>query len=114
MAIAFIKGELTRTPYFKDGDSTMFAACTLKETYVDREGVERLSGYHDVVAFGPEAQQLALYDQGDTVDVQANIRYRADNRFVGRDDPEKNPFVVQYVVMKIKGGAKDVNEDPFS
>ena len=117
MAIAFLRGTVTRDPYFKAGENTAFAACSIKETYIDRSGEEKLGGYHDIVAFGDEAQQLALYTQGDELDVKASIRYRADNRFVHESDPEKNPFTAQFVVMEIlsnNASGLDDDDDTFA
>lgn len=117
MAIAFLRGTMTRDPYFKAGDNTAFAACSIKETYTDRSGEERLGGYHDIVAFGDDAQQLALYSEGDQLDVKASIRYRADNRFVHINDSDKNPFTAQFVVMEfLSGGPSEAadEEDPFA
>lgn len=101
MAIAFIRGTVTRDPFFRPGESTPFCALSLKETYTDRSGEERLSGYHDVVAFGDDAQRLALLNAGDELEVKTSVRYRADKRFVSTQDSDKNPFVAQFVVMEI-------------
>lgn len=117
MAIAFVKGTVTRDPYFKSGENTPFCALSVKETYVDRTGEERLGGYHDIVAFGEDAQRLAVLSEGDEVEVKASIRYRADKRFVSVRDEDRNPFMVQFVVMEIlseTGGAADDEEDPFA
>jgi len=117
MAIAFLNGHLTRTPFFKEGDSTNFAACTVKETYVDRNGEERVAGYHDVIAFDENAQRLALFDEGDEINLKANIRYRADKRFVNVDNDEKNPFTAQFVLMEVLSSRSQDNnedEDPFA
>ena len=117
MAIAYVSGHLTRDPYFRVGENTPFCGLNLKETYQDRNGEERLGGYHDVVAFGEEAQRLAALSQGDYVEVQATIRYRPDDRFVSKRDNEKNPFAVQFVVREIiKADAPEVSEeeDPFA
>lgn len=116
MAIAFLRGTMTRDPYFKAGDNTAFAACSIKETYTDRSGEERLGGYHDIVAFGDDAQQLALYSEGDQLDVKASIRYRADNRFVHINDSDKNPFTAQFVIMEFLSGGPSISEeeDPFA
>jgi single-stranded DNA-binding protein len=117
MAIAFIRGTLSRDAFFRNGESTPFTALSVKETYKDRDGEEKLAGYHDVVAFGPTAQRLALLKAGDQVDVKANIRYRADKRFQSTIDPDKNPFVAQFVVMEINSmSASDgsMDEDPFA
>lgn len=124
MAIAFIRGTVTRDPFYRAGESTPFCALSLKETYKDRSGEERISGYHDVVAFGDDAQRLALLNQGDELEVKTSVRYRADKRFVSTQDPEKNPFVAQFVVMEVlSGGGRpqgnrleidDSEEDPFA
>lgn len=117
MAIAFVRGTITRDPYFRVGETTPFAACTVKETYTDKSGKEQLGGYHDVVAFGEEAQALAALGAGSTVEVKASVRYRPDKRFVGRDDESKNPFLAQFVVMEILNSsgasAAEDEEDPF-
>lgn len=105
MAVAFIRGEVVRDPFFRSGDNTTFAAVTVRETYKDRSGEDRIGGYHDLIAFGDDAKRLALYGVGDNVDVKASIRYRADNRYVSTQDSSKNPFMVQYVVMEfLQGG----------
>jgi hypothetical protein len=117
MAIAFIRGTLSRDAYFRNGETTPFTALSVKETYVDKSGQEQLAGYHDVVAFGPIAQRLALLKSGDQIDVKATIRYRADKRFQMTDNPDKNPFVAQFVVMEINSmSASDgsMNDDPFA
>lgn len=119
MAIAFVRGEITRDPYFKAGDDTAFAACTVKETYTDRTGEERIGGYHDVVAFGDEAQALALLEAGDSIEIKASIRYRADKRYHLENDKKKNPFLAQFVIMEILnseagGASEDEDEDPFA
>ncbi|MCA1807712.1 MAG: hypothetical protein LC687_07685 [Actinobacteria bacterium] len=122
MAIAFVRGTLTRDPFVKfpeDSSGTAFAACSVKETYTDRKGEERLGGYHDVIAFGEDAQRLALLEGGDELEVKASIRYRADKRFEGTNDRTKNPFTAQFVVMEFLEGtsdggqAPDEDEDPF-
>lgn len=113
MAIAFIRGTLTRDPYFKAGEETAFAAGTVKETYKDRSGEERIGGYHDVVAFGDEAQAFALYEEGDEIEVKASVRYRADKRFVNVNDETKNPFTAQFVIMTILSKRESSDEDPF-
>ena len=118
MAIAFVKGVVQRTPYFTADKSTPFAALTLKETYISN-GEEKLGGYHDIVAFGDEAQEIGALQKGDLLDVKCNIRYRADKRFVDPKDNTKNPFAVQFVVMSIQSSshAEDDGldeEDPFS
>jgi|OM-RGC.v1.028442255 hypothetical protein len=115
MAIAFIRGTVTREPYFKAGDKTPFAALSLKETYTDREGEERLGGYHDIVAFGEDAQRIAVLNVGDELEVKANIRYRPDKRFVSTQDSERNPFMAQFVVMEVlsTSGAEPEEDDPF-
>lgn len=105
MAVAFIRGEVVRDPFFRDGDNTPFAAVTVKETYKDRSGEERLGGYHDLIAFGDDAKRLALYGVGDSVDIKASIRYRADTRYVSTQDPSKNPFMAQYVIMEFLSGS---------
>jgi len=125
MAIAFIRGTVTRDPFFRTGDSTPFCALSLKETYKDRNGEERLSGYHDVVAFGEDAQRLALLNQGDELEVKTSIRYRADKRYVSTQDETKNPFSAQFVVMEVLSSSQgapessrlsisDVEDDPFA
>jgi len=115
MAIAFIRGTITRDPFFKTGENTTFAACTLKETYTDRSGEERLAGYHDVVAFDEDAQKLAVYSQGNELEVKASIRYRADKRFQHEDDPNKNPFNAQFVVMEfLNAPSEEEEDDPFA
>lgn len=125
MAIAFIRGKLSRDAFFKapEGDGVAFAACSVKETYVDRTGEERLGGYHDVVAFGEDAQRLGLLEEGDELSVKASIRYRADKRYVSTQDKEKNPFTTQYVVMefldgtgegRLELGEDESDEDPFN
>lgn len=115
MAIAFIRGTLTRDPYFTKGDSTSFTAFTIKETYT-KNGEEQLGGYHDVVAFDSLAQELAALNQGDRVELKTSIRYRADKRFVSTKDKEKNPFMAQFVVMELL--SKETNssddDDPFA
>lgn len=113
MAIAFLKGTLSRDPIFKIGEKAPFAACTLKEVYTDRNGDEQFGGYHDVIAFGDQAQEIGAMSEGDSLEVQASIRYRPDKRYVSTRDSEKNPFMVQYVVQKIvsRSGGED---DPFS
>jgi len=117
MAIAFIRGTLARDAYFRNGESTTFTALSVKETYKDKDGNEQLAGYHDVVAFGPTAQRLALLKAGDQIDVKTSIRYRADKRFQMPDNADKNPFVAQFVVMEINSmSASDgsMNDDPFA
>lgn len=117
MAIAFVKGQLTRDPFFREGDKADFAACSLKEVYTDRSGEERLGGYHDVVAFGDNAHLLAALEEGDTLEVKANIRYRPDDRFVHKNDENKNPFVTQFVVIDVQSSsssAEDEDDDPFA
>lgn len=118
MAIAFLRGTVTRDPYFKAGENTPFAAVSVKETYTDRTGEERIGGYHDVVAFGEDAQSLAILTQGDELEVKASIRYRPDKRFVSTQDSDKNPFTVQFVVMEIlstSGATAPAEEDdPFA
>jgi single-stranded DNA-binding protein len=102
MAQVVITGTVTRQPYYKEGD-TPFAACTLNETYVDRRsGETKSAGYHDIVAFDDEARVLANLGPESRVTVTANIRYRADKRFVSTKDPSKNPYMVQYVVTKVE------------
>lgn len=109
MAVAFIRGEVVRDPFFRSGDNTTFAAVTVRETYQDRTGESRIGGYHDLIAFGDDAKRLALYGVGDNVDVKASIRYRADNRYVSTQDSSKNPFMVQYVVMEFLQGGPSGN-----
>lgn len=108
MAIAFVRGELARDAYYQPEDPSQdkmaFAACSVKETYVDRTGEERLGGYHDVIAFGDLARRLGVLEKGDEVSVKASIRYRADRRFVSTQDKEKNPFTAQFVVMDFLDG----------
>lgn len=117
MAIAYVSGQLTRDPFFRDGEKTPFCGLNLKETYTDNKGEERLGGYHDVVAFGEQAQELAALEQGDYLEVQATIRYRPDKRFVSTQDSEKNPFAVQFVVRQIlkseAAGETGDEPDPF-
>lgn len=123
MAIAYVKGNLARDAYFKQGGEgkVNFAACSLKETYKDRSGEERLGGYHDVVAFGEDALRLGALEKGDHLSVKASIRYRPDQRFVGKQDEDKNPFVTQFVVMEYLDGSgeerlevqDEEEEDPF-
>jgi hypothetical protein len=118
MAIAFLRGTVTRTPYFQPGETTPFAATTLKETYVDRSGEERNAGFHDLLAFGAHAEILAALPVGANVEVKANIRYRADKRYRHVDEPDRNPFMAQFVVMDFinyDNGAKvSKEEDPFA
>ena len=116
MAIAFVRGNLTRDPYFKAGEQTPFAACTIKETYQDKNGETQVGGYHEVVAFGDEAQALALLTEGDALEIKASIRYRADKRFVSEKDKSKNPFAAQFVVMQIISSSHEdsEDEDPFA
>ena len=118
MAIAFIRGHLNRDPFVKepaDASGTLFAACSVKETYRDRNGEERLGGYHDVIAFGDEAAELALLEEGDELEVKASIRYRPDRRSV--DDNDRNPFTTQFVVMEFLNSPElddEVEDDPFA
>lgn len=117
MAIAFIRGTLARDAYFRNGESTTFTALSIKETYKDKDGEEKLAGYHDVIAFGDTAQRLAILKAGDLLDVKTSIRYRADKRFVSTQDKDKNPFAAQFVVMEINSmSASDgsMDEDPFA
>lgn len=119
MAIAYINGTLTREPFYRASEDKMpFCGLNVKETYRDKNGEERLGGYHDVVAFGEQAQELAALSAGDYLEVQATIRYRPDKRFHAPGDEEKNPFTTQYVVRQIlkkSDGAADMgaDEDPF-
>lgn len=124
MAIAYVKGNLARDAYIKTGggDKTHFAAVSLKETYKDRTGEERLGGYHDVVAFGDDALRLGVLEKGDHLSVKASIRYRPDQRFVSKQDEDKNPFVTQFVVMEFLDGSgegrlelsdDEEEDDPF-
>ena len=113
MAIAFVRGTITRDPYFKVGEDTAFAACTVKETYKDRGGNEQVGGYHDVIAFGDEAQQLAALPAGSQIEIKASVRYRADKRY--KDDNGKNPFNAQFVIMEVLSSeAAEAEEDPFA
>jgi hypothetical protein len=119
MAIAFLRGTITREPYFQNGEQTAFAACSIKESYRDRTGEERIGGYHDVIAFGDDAQRLALMTPGTELEVKASIRYRADKRYISTDNPDKNPFLAQFVVMeflssKPGNGSVSREEDPFA
>ncbi|MCA1800616.1 MAG: single-stranded DNA-binding protein [Actinobacteria bacterium] len=116
MAIVFVKGELTRDPYYKVGEKTPFAATSIKETYFV-DGEERLGGYHEIVAFGEEAQRIGILRKGDTLDVKANLRYSPDKRYVSTRDESKNPFMAQLVVMSITSTTsadEDDDEDPFA
>lgn len=115
MAIAFVRGTLTRDPFVSEGGKTLFAACSLKETYKDKSGETKLGGYHDVVAFGDLAQQIGALEQGDELEVKANIRYRPDERFVSKQDEKRNPFQVQFVVMDVISASPgdDEEEDLF-
>lgn len=116
MAIAFIRGTLSRDAYFRNGESTPFTALSVKETYSDKDGQEQLAGYHDVVAFGPLAQRLALMKAGDKIDVKTSIRYRADKRFRSEENPDKNPFVAQFVIMEVQSitsQSAGQDDDPF-
>lgn len=111
MAIAFVKGTLTRDPFVREGEKALFAACSLKETYTDRDGETKLGGYHDVVAFDEHARQIGALEEGDTLEVKANIRYRPDTRFVNKQDSEKNPFQVQFVVMDVISTSANGGDD---
>jgi single-stranded DNA-binding protein len=117
MAIAFIRGTLSRDAYFRNGEATAFTALSVKETYTDKNGQEQLAGYHDVVAFGELAQKLALMKAGDKIDVKTTIRYRADKRFRSEENPDKNPFVAQFVIMELQSlSSQSVSheDDPFA
>lgn len=120
MAIAFLRGTISREPYFQTGENTAFAACSIKETYKDRTGTERVGGYHDVVAFGDDAQRLALFPVGSELEIKASIRYRADKRYSMDGNSEKNPFVAQFVVMEFLSSSPariesiSPEEDPFA
>lgn len=117
MAIAFIRGTLARDAYFRNGDVTPFTALSVKETYVDKNQQEQLAGYHDVIAFGELAQRLGLLKAGDKIDVKTSIRYRPDKRFVSTENPDKNPFSAQFVIMEVQSLTSEsgsINEDPFA
>lgn len=117
MAIAFINGEITRTFLRAEGDNPFFA-CTVKETYTDRNGEVRNGGYHNVVAFGEEALELGVVDEGDTVDLQTRISYRPDERFT--DENDKHPYQASFIVQKVNRVTRadaaeiDDDEDPFA
>jgi single-stranded DNA-binding protein len=98
MAIAFMKGTLTRDPYTKSGGQSDFTAFKIVETYTQR-GEQKIAGYHDIVAFDDMARRAADFRSGDQVEIKANIRYRADNRYT--DSQNKNPFVAQFVIMEV-------------
>ena len=116
MAIAFVNGEVQRV-FVKTDGKTPFFATTLKETYTDKDGEERLGGYHNVVAFGEEALEMGTAEEGDHVDVQCRVSYREDDRF--EDDNEKHPYMVSFVVQKVNritpaNNNVDDEDDPFA
>jgi hypothetical protein len=58
---------------------------------------------------------------GTELEIKASIRYRADKRYTHSDNPDKNPFIAQFVVMEFLGskpGSRPLNvtpeEDPFA